>query len=101
AHPLRPTLTLSAGTKDDVCQLLHVLARMVIIDNPSPLQGAPGTAWVWHLLQDAMVIIAGVIPVIGHIDQTQPITINLAENGLEQRSELGRQGPLARLRHVA
>src|SRR5262249_17762126 len=79
-HPFSPILTLSARTKDDVRQLLRVLARMVIVDNPYPLQITPRTVCVWHLLQRAMVIIARVIAVIGHIDQAQPLAIDLAEN---------------------
>src|SRR5262245_45774367 len=94
-------LALGTRTKDDVCQLLHVLTRMIIIDYPSPLQSAPGTARVWHLLQHAMVIIAGMVPVIGDIDQAQPVTIDLAENSLEQCGELCRQGALTRFGHVA
>ena len=101
AHPRRPPLTLRAGTEDDVCSLLDVLAGMVRIDHPSPLQGAPGTARVGHLLQDALIIITGGLPVIGARDQAQPIAIDRAEDSLEQRGELGRQGALPRLRHVA
>ena len=47
------------------------------------------------------VIITGVISVIGDRDQAQPVAVALAEDGLEQRSSLCRQGSLPRLRHVA
>ena len=100
-HPLRPTLALSARPQEDRRQLLHVLTRMVRIDNASPLQGAPGTARVGHLLQHALVVSAGVIPIISAIDQAQPVAIDLPEDGLEQRGSLGGQGSLPRLRHVA
>jgi hypothetical protein len=51
---------------------------------------------VWHLLHHARVIIAGVIPCIGHRDPAQPLAIDLAEEGLEQRVSLSRQGALTR-----
>jgi hypothetical protein len=41
---------------------------MVIIDNAYPVEAAPGAAWIGHLLQHALVIIAGMIAVIGYID---------------------------------
>lgn len=48
-----------------------------------------------------MGIIAGVIAVIGHIDQPEPLAIDLAEDVLKQRVSLRREGALTRLRHVA
>ena len=78
-------LALGSRPKDDLRQLLHVLTRMVIIAHPSPLQNAPGTARGWHLLQHALVIIAGVIPVIGDLDPAKPVAVDLAEDSLEQR----------------
>jgi len=42
---------------------------MIEIDDPSPLQTTPGSARVGHLLEHAMIVIAGVITLVGHIDQ--------------------------------
>jgi len=83
-HPLGPMLTFGSKTKDDVRQPLHVLAHMIIIDHPYPLQVAPRTAQVWHLLEHAMEIIARVIAFIGHRDQGQPLAIDLAQDVVEQ-----------------
>ena len=76
-------MRLGSRAEDRVSQLLHVPASMIKIDDPSPLQLTPGTAWVNHLFEDLMVIGAWVMALIADIDQTQALTINLSENHFE------------------
>jgi hypothetical protein len=98
---LAPYWLSGPGPKHAIRQLLHVLAGLVIIDHPSPLQRAPGPARVWHRRQHALVIIAGVLAVIGHRDQPSPLALNLAADILQPRVSLRSEGALTRLRHVA
>src|SRR5918999_642403 len=99
-HRLGPLLSLGSRAEDRVGQLLDVATSMIKIDDPSPRQLTPGTAWVHHLFEDLVVIGAWVMALIADIDQTQALTIDLSENRFEQTTERIRDRSLTGFWHL-
>src|SRR5215831_113297 len=100
AHFLGPSLRLVARAKNRVGELLDVPAGMVEIHDPYPLQTSPGTPGVHHFFEDLVVIGTGVMALIADIDQTQKLALYLAQNRMEQTTELIGKRPLPEFGHL-
>ena len=77
-HLLRPCPTLGRQAKQGIRQLCDVEASMIVVDDPYPLQVAPGALGIDHLFQHAVVVVTGMIAIIADIDQAEALSIDLA-----------------------
>src|SRR6266446_3628049 len=67
-----PCPALGRRATQGVGSLLDVQARVVVVDNPSPLESAPGALWIGHLLPYPVGILTGMVPIITARDQQRP-----------------------------
>ena len=74
---------------------------MRVVDDPYPRQVAPGALGIEHLFQHAVVVGTGMIAIIADRDQAEALSIDLAQDVLEQSGQLSRERRLPRLWHLA
>ena len=96
AHLFGPVLRLGARAEHRVGSLLHVPASMGAIDDPSPRQTPPRTAWVHPLFETLRGRGAWMMALSAARGEAQELTIDLVDNRLEQARELIGEGGLTR-----
>src|SRR5712692_8173308 len=101
AHLFRPCPTLGRRAKQGIRQLCDGEAGMRVVDDPYPRKVAPGALGIDHLLQHAVVVVTGMVAIIADRDQAQALSVDLAQDVLEQSGQLGRERRLPRLWHLA